>query len=241
VAHPGGRAKEVLQFFREQTKTAPDEVFMAAAMLTAPDGSGNKLIGIAMQHSGPLPAGEAFAKSIKAFGPPVMDVIGPMPYAASNMMLDDAFPAGARNYWKSHFLHELSDGAIDALVAQLDRLPTPMCQMLVENFHGAATRVPVDETAYALRHTGYNVLIMAEWQDAKDDQRCIAWAREAYASLKPFISERRYTNYVADDEMNDPANLVAAYGPNAPRLRQIKKRYDPENVFRLNLNIPPAE
>jgi len=239
VAHPGPRAKDVLHFFRDQTKTAPDEVFMAAAMLTAPDGSGHKLVGIAMQHSGALEAGAAFAKPIKAFGPPVMDAIGPMPYVASNMMLDAAFPVGARNYWKSHFLHELSDGAIDALVAQMDRMPTPLCQILVEHFHGAATRVPVGDTAYALRHTGYNILIVSQWLDAKDDERGTHWAREAYASLKPFVSERRYTNYVADDEMNDPANLVAAYGPNAPRLRQIKKRYDPDNLFHLNLNIAP--
>jgi hypothetical protein len=87
-----------VNFFRERTQTLPDEAFLVCAMLTAPDGSGNKIVGIAAQHSGSLAAGEAFVKPIKAFGPPVMDVMGPMPYAASNMMLDDAFPKGARNY-----------------------------------------------------------------------------------------------------------------------------------------------
>jgi FAD/FMN-containing dehydrogenase len=240
VAHPGPKAKEVLSFFREQTHTLPDEVFMAAAMLTAPDGSGHKIVGIAGQHSGSLAAGETFFKPIKAFGPPVMDVMGPMPYTASNMMLDDAFPVGARNYWKSHFLHELSDAAIDTLIGHFQTLPTPLCQILIEHFHGAATRVPVGDTAYALRETGYNIVLIAQWQDPKGDERCITWARNAYASLKPFISERRYTNYVADDEMKDPANLTAAYGPNLARLRQVKKKYDPDNVFRLNLNITPA-
>ena len=241
VAHPAARGKEVLQFFREQTRTVPDEAFLVAGLLTAPDGSGHKIVGIVAQHTGPLADGEAFAKPIKAFGPPVMDVIGPMPYVASNMMLDDAFQRGARNYWKSHFLPELTDGAIDALLEHLNTVPTPMCQIVIEHFHGAAMRVPVTDTAYAMRDPGYNVLIVAQWIDPKDDERCTAWARDAYASLRPFMGPRRYVNYMSEDDLRQGDNLTAVYGPNLPRLRQLKKRYDPENVFRLNLNIPPAQ
>ena len=240
VAHPGNRAKEVLQFFRDKTEQLPDEAFLVCGLLTAPDGSGTKIVGVAAQHSGPLPAGEAFAKPIKAFGPPIMDVLGPMPYVMSNMMLDDGFPKGARNYWKSHFATELSDGLIDALVAAFEKLPNPMCKVMVEHFHGAATRVPIGDTAYALRDNGYNVLILGQWQDPGDDERCTKWARETYASLAPYVGPRRYVNYLGDDELGKSENLTAAYGPNLPRLRQIKKRYDPENVFHHNLNIPPA-
>jgi FAD/FMN-containing dehydrogenase len=209
-------------------------------MLTAPDGSGNKIVGIAAQHSGSLAAGEAFVKPIKAFGPPVMDVMGPMPYVASNMMLDDAFPTGARNYWKSLFLRDLPDGAIDALIAGFETLPTPMCQVTIEHFHGAATRVPVANTAYALRDAGFNILFIGQWMDAADDTRCIDWVKKLYASLTPFMTERRYLNYMNEDDLRDTSALAAAYGPNLARLRQIKKKYDPENVFHLNLNIPPA-
>ena len=239
VAHPAPRAKETLQFFREQTQQAPDEVMLVSGLLTAPDGSGHKIVAIAAQHSGSLEAGEAFVKPIKAFGPPVMDAMGPMPYVASNMMLDDAFQKGARNYWKSHLLPELTDQAIDALIEQFHTMPTPLSQIVIEHFHGASTRVAVSDTAYAMREGGYNILIAAQWLDPADDERCTAWCRNAYASLQPFIGPRRYVNYLGEDDFSDDACLAAAYGPNLPRLKQIKKRYDPENVFHLNLNIPP--
>jgi FAD/FMN-containing dehydrogenase len=239
VAHPGDKAREVMRFFRDKTERLPDEAFVVCALLTAPDGSGHKIVGIAAQHSGPLPAGEAFVKPIKAFGPPIMDLLGPMPYVASNMMLDDAFQKGSRNYWKSHFVTELSDGVIDALIDNFSRLPTPMCQIVLEHFHGKSTRVPIGDTAYAMRDSGYNVLIVAQWTDPKDDERCMKWAREAYASLTPYMSARRYMNYLNDDEMKQGDALTAVYGPNLPRLKQIKKRYDPENMFHLNLNITP--
>jgi FAD/FMN-containing dehydrogenase len=241
VAHPGPRAKDTLRFFRDQAANLPDEAFLVGALLTAPDGSGNKIAGIAAQHSGSLAAGEAFVKPIKAFGPPVMDMLGPMPYVASNMMLDDAFPAGARLYWKSHFLNELSDGAIDALVARFEQLPHPSCQIIIEHFHGAATRVPVTDTAYALRQFGFNVLVIGQWQDQADDERCTTWTRETYADLQPFVSEHRYLNYMGDDDMKGASVLNSVYGPNVARLRQVKKRFDPDNVFRQNLNIPPAD
>jgi FAD/FMN-containing dehydrogenase len=240
VAHPGERAKEVLRFFRDRTENLPDEAFMVCAMLTAPDGSGHKIVGVAAQHSGSPAAAEAFVKPIKAFGPPVMDMMGPMPYVASNMMLDDAFQKGSRNYWKSHFIPELSDGLIDALVNAFNTQPTPMCQVVVEHFHGAATRVPLGDTAFTMRDAGYNILIVAQWTDPNDDERCITWARNAYASLAAYVGPRRYLNYMNEDEMKQADALTTVYGPNLPRLRQIKKRYDPGNVFHLNLNIPPA-
>ena len=229
-----------MRFFREVTRQLPDEAFLVAALLTAPDGSGAKIAGIAAQHSGSLGAGEQFVKPIKAFGPPVMDVLGPMPYVASNMMLDEAFAKGARNYWKSHFLHDLSDAAIDVLVDQFNQLPTPMSQIAVEHFHGAATRVPVADTAYALRESGYNILLVSQWLDPADDERCITWCRNTYKALQPYVSPWRYMNYMGEDDMADATGLASVYGPNVPRLRDVKKRYDPDNAFHLNLNIPPA-
>jgi hypothetical protein len=176
---------------------------------------------------------------IKAFGTPVLDTLQPISYVALNGMLDAAFPKGALNYWKSHFLDRLTDEAIDALVDQFSRCPTPMGQLMLEHFHGAATRVPVGDTAYALRSEGFNVAIIAEWLDAAHNDACRGWAREAYDNLRPFVGDRRYVNYLDDDDIVE-ASLAAVYGPNLPRLRQIKRKYDPDNVFRLNLNIPPA-
>lgn len=241
VAHPFPRAGDVARYFRDLTSAGlPDEVFMALALATAPDGSGHRIAGIAAVHCGSLEAGGAFVQPIKAFGPPVADMMGPMPYEAANTMLDASFQTGARNYWKSHFLPELADAAIDALVDLFARAPTPQCQVIIEHFHGAATRVPVEATAYALRDSGYNVLIVAQWSDPNDDDRSMAWARDGYARLAPFGGPRRYVNYLDTDDSGDRA-LAAVYGPNLARLRQVKKTYDPGNVFCHNVNIPPAD
>jgi FAD/FMN-containing dehydrogenase len=238
VAWPVDRAAEVLRFYRDFTAELPDEIFVVAALLTAPDGA-TKLVGIAAGHCGTLEEGQAAVAPIKAFGAPAMDVMGPMPYLQLNAMLDAAFPKGARSYWKSHFLDSLTDEAIDTAVDAFASCPTPMGQLLFERFHGAGTRVPVQATAYAMRASGYNTLVLSEWLESSDDEACIAWAREQSAAIQPFGSARRYLNYFDGDDAGDEA-LTAAYGPNLPRLREIKRKYDPDNVFHLNLNIPPA-
>jgi hypothetical protein len=176
---------------------------------------------------------------IKAFGPPVMDAVGPMSYEQLNTMLDGGFPKGALNYWKSSFLAELSDAAIETLVRQFQECPAPMGAILLEHFHGAVTRVNVSDTAFPHRRSGYNLVIIAEWLDAAQTDECIAWARRTYDAMRPFMAEGRYMNYIGDDETSDAAG--AAYGPNYARLREIKAKYDPTNVFQLNQNIKPAQ
>ncbi len=240
VAHPFPRARDVARFFRDTAMAGlPDEVFMVNALAHAPDGSGAKIAGLAAVHCGTLEDGARDLAPIKAFGPPVIDLMGPMPYVAANMMLDATFVSGSRNYWKSHFLPMLSDEAIDALVAHYDTAPTPLCQIIIEHFHGQATRVPRDRTAYALRDSGFNVLILAQWMEPADDARLTAWCRDGYARLSSFGGPTRYVNYLDADDRGDAA-LAAVYGANLPRLRQIKRTYDPANVFHRNLNIPPA-
>ena len=238
VAWPFDRARDVLRFYRDFTTTVSDDAMAFAAMLTAPDGA-TKLVGIAAGHFGPTATAEAELAPIKAFGAPVLDTLGPVPYVVLNTMLDASFPKGALNYWKSHFVESLTDAAIDTLIAQFAACPTPMGQLMLEHFHGAATRVPVGDTAYALRQEGYNTLIVSEWLDPAQNDACKRWAREAYDAIRPLGGPRRYGNYLDDDDSVE-ASLAAVYGANLPRLREIKKKYDPENFFRLNLNIPPA-
>ena len=238
VAWPFDRARDVLRFYRDFTMTVSDDAMAFAAMLTAPDGA-TKLVGIAAGHFGPTATAEAELAPIKAFGAPVLDTLGPVPYVVLNTMLDASFPKGALNYWKSHFVESLTDAAIDTLIAQFAACPTPMGQLMLEHFHGAATRVPVGDTAYALRQEGYNTLIVSEWLDPAQNDACKRWAREAYDAIRPLGGPRRYVNYLDDDDSVE-ATLAAVYGANLPRLREIKKKYDPENFFRLNLNIPPA-
>jgi len=165
-------------------------------------------------------------------------VIAPTSYEATNMMLDGGFPRGALNYWKSTFLTELSDAAIDTMQTAFQDCPSPMSAMLLEHIHGAVTRVGATDTAFPHRREAYNLVIVSEWLDAAENNRNIAWARQVYDAMRPYAARARYANYLGTDETDNPAE--AAYGPNLPRLRSIKAELDPANVFRLNQNITPA-
>lgn len=238
VVHPFGRAREVLRFFRDQCRDLPDEQVLFGVLAYAPDNSGERIAAIAGGHCGPLAEAEAAVKPLKAFGPPVMDAMGPIPYSALNGMLDIGNPKGALNYWKSSFLAELSDAAIDAMIACFERCPSPMASLGIEHLHGQVCRIDPAATAFPHRAEGYNFLVVGQWSDPADTARCIAWVRETYAAMAPFVAPGRYVNYLGDDETGDP--VKAAYGANYARLQKIKAQYDPSNVFHLNQNIRPA-
>ena len=238
VAHPFERARDVLRFFRDFTASLPDEMTMFGGLLHAPDGSGVKLAAMVTCHCGSLTDGETATRPLKQFGPPVMDAIGPMPYCQLNGMLDAGFPKGALNYWKSSFLAQLSDDAIDTMIDCFARCPTPMGALLLEHFHGAATRVGVGDTAFPHRADGHNLLVLSEWIEPARTEPCIAWARKTYAEMERFMAPGRYVNYLGDDETGDP--VAAAYGPNFRRLQELKTKYDPSNFFHVNQNIRPS-
>jgi FAD/FMN-containing dehydrogenase len=237
IAYPFDRARDVLRFFRDRTATLPDEHMIFGSLVHAPDGSGTKLAAMVTCHCGSPADGEKAMQPLKRFGSPVMDALGPIPYVQLNGMLDAAYPKGALNYWKSSFLSHLSDDVIDSMVTCFERCPTPMGQLLMEHFHGAATRVGTTDTAFPHRSDGYNFLVLSQWKNRADSDRCIAWARETYARMQPFFSSARYVNYLGDDETGEP--VAAAYGPNYRRLQQIKAQFDPANFFRMNQNIRP--
>ncbi len=237
IAWPFQDAWDVLRRFRDVTAGLPDEFTVFGGLVHAPDGSGTKLAAIVLCHCGPRADGEKAVQPIKAFGTPAVDAIGPMPYAAMNAMLDAAYPAGALNYWKSNFLGALSDDAIRTMIDCFAECPTAMGQMLLENFHGAVTRVDPTATAFPHRTPGYNFLVLGEWMDRAQNDICIKWARDSYAAMQPFMGGGRYVNYIGDDEQGDA--VMTAYGPNYHRLQQVKAAYDPENFFRMNQNIPP--
>jgi FAD/FMN-containing dehydrogenase len=239
VAHPFSAARDVLRFYRDFTASLPDELTAFGGVLHAPDGSGTKLAAIVVCHAGSLEAGAAAVAPVKRFGSPVMDVIGPMPYTAVNMLFDAGFPRGALNYWKSNFLAALADTAIDTMIERFAATPSPMSALLLEHFHGAATRVGPTETAFPHRAVGYNFLTVGEWLDASASPANIAWARETYAAMAAHFATGRYGNYLNADEVAEAGAVAAAFGPNSGRLREVKRRYDPDNVFHLNQNITP--
>jgi FAD/FMN-containing dehydrogenase len=237
--HPFQDAVNVLRFFREQAVTAPDELTTFGALLHAPDGSGGKLAAIVVCHIGDDATAQRDLADLISLGTPIDVQIGPMPYSVVNTLLDAGFPRGALNYWKSSFLNELSDAAIDTVVEQFANCVTsPMSAIGFEYFHGQATRVPVDATAVPHRGKGFNCLIVGEWMNPDTTAANIAWARETYTAMEPFTTNQlRYVNYLDEDDMADAAHT--AYGPNHNRLTQLKTTYDPHNLFHLNANIKP--
>ncbi len=233
IAYPVDQARDVLRFFRDITSALPDDLTIFGGLLHAPDGV--QIAVLIVCHCGPLDQAERALQPIKTFRTPVMDAIAPTTYEATNMMLDAGFPRGALNYWKSNFMAELSDQSIDTLISQFAKCPSPMSGLLLEHIHGAATRVGVSETAFPHRREGYNFLVVSEWLNPADNARNIAWARESYDTMLPYFTSGRYVNYLGDDEVEDA--VEAAYGPNFQRLRILKAKYDPTNLFRLNQNI----
>jgi FAD/FMN-containing dehydrogenase len=238
VAHPLDAAKDGMRLFREFSESVPDELSVMPAFVHAPDGSGTPLFAFAICHASAERA-ESDLRDLLSFGAPVLKQVGPMPYPAVNMMLDASFPRDARNYWKSSFLRALDDEAVDAMVDGFAACPSSMTSMPIEQFHGAVTRVGVSDTAVPHREPGFNVAIASVWTSPDDTEANVAWTRAMYDALAPHLADRRYVNYLDHDDRG--AAVRAAYGPNYDRLAQIKRRYDPDNVFRNNANIAPAE
>ena len=235
IAYPVDQARDVLRFFRDITSALPDDLTIFGGLLHAPDGA--PIAVLIVCHCGPLDQAERALQPIKKFRTPLINAIAPTTYEATNMMLDAGFPRGALNYWKSNFMAELSDQSIDTLISQFAACPSPMSGLLLEHIHGAATRVGVGETAFPHRREGYNFLVVSEWLNPADNGRNIQWARESYDAMQPYFATGRYVNYLGDDEGEDA--VATAYGPNFQRLRTLKAKYDPSNLFRLNQNIRP--
>jgi FAD/FMN-containing dehydrogenase len=238
IAHPFDAAADVLRFYRDFTSSSSDELTVHCVLAHAPDGSGMKIAAMALCHAGTPEDAEAEIAPIRAFGSPVMEMLGPMPYPPINAMLDAGYPRGALNYWKSNFISELSDSLIDEAVTRFATTPSTMNAILIEHYHGEVTRIDPTETAVPHRTAGYNLLLPSVWLDPADTEANIAWTRETYDAFRPSFAEGRWLNYLGDDEQTDAVR--AAYGPNYDRLARIKREYDPENVFHLNQNIEPA-
>jgi FAD/FMN-containing dehydrogenase len=239
VAHPFAVARDVLRFYRDLTASLPDELSVFAGLVHAPDGSGAKLAAMVACHAGSVEAGQRATAPVKRFGTPAMDAIEPMSYSAVNMLFDPGFPRGALNYWKSNFLAALPDEAIDTMIARFAATPSPMSALFLEHFHGAATRVGPTETAFPHRTPGFNFLVIGEWTEPAATAANVAWVRESYAAMAPHFASGRYVNYLNADEVGEQSAVAASFGPNWTRLREVKRRYDPENHFHMNQNIKP--
>ena len=239
AAWPLSAAPEVLALYREMTTEGPDDLTMNAALIHAPDGSGTPLVGVVGCHLGARGKAERDLSPLARHPGAVLVESGPVEYTVLNSWLDDNYPRGALNYWKSSFLDALSDEAINSMVGAFETCPSASSSFVIENIHGAVTRVPVEATAVPHRSPGYNFLITSVWHDPQGSEENVGWTRRVFAQLQEFTATRVYSNYLAADETGTE-RVREAFGPNYDRLVEVKKVYDPENVFRLNQNIRPA-
>jgi FAD/FMN-containing dehydrogenase len=237
IAHPIDAAPALLRFYRDAVAGASDDLTAFAGLVHAPDGSGTQLAALVVCHAGTPEEAERELAPFTAFGSPLVVDVGRMPYPVMNTLLDGGFPDGALNYWLSSFTRGLSDELIDIAVERFATTPSPMSSILFEHFHGAVTRVGPTETAVPHRQPGWNLLIPSVWTDPAATEANIAWTRDSHAALKPELGAGRWLNYLGDDQAEDAVR--DAYGPNFDRLRSVKRRYDPDNVFHLNHNIAP--
>ena len=235
VVHPFARAADVLAFYNEFLRGAPDQLTAAAVLMTAPDG--NKACGIAGAYLGPVEEGEKAVQPLKQFGPPILDMMGPIPYVGHQALLEQAMPPNVLNYWKADFIPEVSPRVAATAVDAYSRVPSPMSSILFFPIHGAASRVAPQATAYPHRG-GIHMGIYSLWRDPAQKSANVAWVRDTWAAIQPFVPGGVYVNELGDDEGDD--RVRQAYGPNYARLSRLKAKYDPENLFRLNANIRPA-
>jgi FAD/FMN-containing dehydrogenase len=237
IAHPLDAAPDLLRFYRDAVAGASDDLSVFAGLVHAPDGSGAKLAALVVFHTGAADEAERDLEPFETWGSPLVVQVGPMPYPVMNTILDAGYPAGALNYWLASFIRGLPDELIDVAVERFAAAPSPMSAILLEHFHGAVTRIGPTETAVPHRDEGWNLFLPTVWTDPADTEANIAWTRETFAALRPHFGTGRWLNYLGDDEADDA--IRAAYGPNYERLREVKRRYDPDNVFHLNHNIAP--
>lgn len=235
VIYPFAQATDVLRAYNEFMKSAPDALVAAAVLMTAPDG--HKACGIAVAYVGDVTEGARLVTPLKTFGTPVMDVIGPMPYLMQQGLLEQALPPNLHNYWKAEFINEVSEDVVDRTVDAFSRVPSPVSSILFFPIRGAASRVAPTATAFPHR-SGYHIGFYSLWHDAAANGENIAWVREAWTAVMPFITGGVYANELGEDDGAD--RISAAYGVNYERLAQIKAKYDPDNIFCLNANIRPA-
>ena len=233
VIHPFARAAEVLRFYGEFIRSAPDDVTAAAVLITGPDGQ--KACAIAAANAGSVDDGLKALQPLKDFGSPELDIIRPMPYVVMQALLDQAMPPNLLNYWKADFVSDVNDDIINIAIDAHSRVPSPRSSILFFPIHGAAARVAPDATAYPHRH-GVHLGIYSLWDDPGETGPNIAWVRETWSAIQPYAAGV-YVNELGDDEGDD--RVRQAYGGNYARLARIKARYDPDNLFRLNANITP--
>lgn len=235
ILHPREQARQVLQFYREFMNTAPDDLTLYTSLLTSPEGI--PLIAFAGCYSGDPGKAEEVLAPLRNFGSPVADLFQPIDFVALQTLLDAAFPHGNRYYWKSCFLKELPDQAIDEIIAAAGLVPSPLSAVILEYYGGASIHEPEGGSAFPHREPAFDLVIVSNWIDNGDDENNINWTRKFFQDMEPFSSHKVSVNFLG---VEGEERVKEAYEESYQRLAALKSKYDPGNLFRMNQNIAPA-
>lgn len=244
IVHPFSDAGKVLRYYREFTAQAPDDLTTWVVLRKAPplpflpeDVHGTEVVVLAALYAGDMNEGERALAPLRGHGNPIADVIGPHPFTGFQAAFDPLLTPGFRNYWKSHDFRELSDETLETIVRYTGTLPNPHCEIFIAQMGGATNRVPADSTAYRHRDTEFIMNVHGRWEDSTEDDRCVTWCRELFNVMAPNATGGVYVNFMTGEEQQ---RVKAAYGDSYERLVNLKNKYDPTNLFRLNQNIKPS-
>jgi len=244
IVHPLEKAGELLPEFRRIANEAPDELTIWAVMRKAPplpflptEWHGKEVLIFAACYSGDMEEGQKAVKPLRALGSPIVDVISPHQFTDWQAAFDPLLTPGARNYWKSHDFTDFPNAAIKVILDAVRSLPSPECEVFIAHVGGAMARVDANATAWANRDAHFIMNAHTRWRDKAQDSACIAWARQLFEATAPFASGSVYVNFMPEDENE---RVEKAYGANYWQLAEIKRRYDPDNFFRMNQNIRPT-
>jgi FAD binding domain/Berberine and berberine like len=235
LSYPLDMAPRVLRYYDDFAKAAPDELSTAASLGLTP--AGEPTVSIAVCYCGPIDEGEQVLRPLGRFQSPVDDQIQPMPYTMLQSARDEGFPFGRIHHWKSGWLRDVTDGAIETLLQFVSQMPSTASSVGLQQLHGAASRVAPSATAFPHRAEQYDFLVLSQWSEATDSDRDVQWTRALFEAMQPHLEESVYVNNLGDE---GPGRVRAAYGENYPRLAAIKRAYDPDNLFRANQNIDPS-
>jgi FAD/FMN-containing dehydrogenase len=243
VFHELGKADELLRFYREWVSTLPDELTTMVAFLTAPpepfipaELQGKHVVAVAACYAGPVDDGMKVLQPLKDFGPPAVDHVGPVPYLALQRMFDASAPRGIHSYWKTEYVSELTDAGVSTLIDRAGRLGSPFSAIHLHHVEGAVGRVAGSAMAFGKRDARFIVNVIGLWMEPALQTSEVGWVRDSWQALQPHASGGAYLNFMDSDE---EGRVARAYGSNFDRLAEIKAKYDPENLFHVNQNIPP--
>ena len=245
IAWPAAEAPRVLEKFRTLAEEAPPELAMVVGLRKAPPAPwldpaihGKDIVALFLCHSGDPADGERLLAPIKRIGKPVGDVVQRRTYVSQQSLIDATQPKGRRYYWKSEYLAGHDSALLEAALRHAERIPSPHSALLFFPLHGALNRFSADHSPAGNRDARSVFNVAGSWERAEDDEANVAWVRTAWEDLRPFSTGGTYVNFQTEDEGAD--RIRSAYGENYRRLAEVKSRWDPENLFRQNRNIPPA-